>query len=440
MRITLENLSGLERKLNIEVPSEQIEAKIKSKLHELASKAKIPGFRPGKAPFPIIQKRYTDGVRADLLEQIIRESYTQALQQEKLTPVGVPRINLISNKPNEHLVYDAIFEIYPEIKLADFSKIEAKKPTAKLLDSDLDEMLDRMRKSQAKWQEIKELTRKSQVGDQLIIDFVATLKRADKEVKPKSEESVKFVLGDGSMWVDFEKPLYGVSSGEEKSYVLQMPDTHMDKELAGNQVDFTVKIRQVYEPILPNLDDEFAQKMKIKEGGLNRLKDEVRTHMAHELQQAQARVFRQDLMDRLLDANPVEVPKTLLEIELERLAKQWQQRFASGANQNQVKPPEFPKSDFVGQAKRSVSLGLLLSEIARAYQITVRPDEVRHKIEELLGIHYKDKDQAVEKYLADRKQRAEIESLLLEEKIIAYLASKINLVESNLTYKELMSK
>lgn len=438
MQVTLETLSGLERKLNIIVPAERVDKGVQTKLHKLASTVKMPGFRPGKVPFAMVQQRYEGSVRGEVIENLIRDTYVEAVKQEKLEPVGLPKIEIVSAKPKEPFTYSAIFEIYPQIKLVDFDQIKIEKAVSTLTDADIDEMLEKLRKERVQWKEIIEPTRKAQAGDQLTVDF--TVKVIDNPAAETStEKDVKFVLGSGSMWPDFEKHLYGVSGNEKKKYTLKFPATHVDKELASKDAEFAVEIRKVCEPILSPLDDEFAKNIGIAEGGLEELKVQVRKNMERELQTVLKNSFKHAIMEKLLDSNTVDVPKALIETEIDRLAKNWQERFTQHKQKAAKNIPEFPRKDAVQQAQRNVSLGLLLSAVIKENEIQVDPQELRNKVEDLASV-YDDASKVIDWYFSDQDRLREIKSLLLEEKAIDYIASKANVVEKKINYKEAVAK
>lgn len=439
MQITLENLSNLERKLNVSIPFSQIEEKINARLHKIAAKAKLPGFRPGKVPFDVIRKNYFDGARAEVLENLVRDTYAEGIRREKLNPAGLPKIDIISSqeKENEPLVYSAIFEVFPSIKLNDFSKIEVAKSVAKVSDVDVDAMLERMRKAHVVWQELENSERKSQAGDQLTIDF--TIKPNAEGAKPKSETGVKFVLGDGRMWADFEKHLYDVGVGEEKTYPLEMPTTHMDDKLAGKMADFTVKVHKICKPILPELDDEFAAKLHITEGGIAKLREEVKAQLDLELDELLKGLFKRAILDRVLDNNPVEVPRVSVERELDRRESEWQNRFAKAGNK-QVKAPEFPRGDFQDSAKQSVAFGLLLAAIVREHNLKAEQQEIHKKIDDLVSAYYEDKEDMINKLYSDQRYLAQIESLILEEKVVDFLARQVKVIEKEISYKDAIAQ
>lgn len=437
MQITLENLPGLERKLNIVVPAQRVEKNVQTKLQKLASTAKISGFRPGKVPLSIIQQRYGGSIIAEVIENLMRETYVEALRQENLKPAGMPKIEVLSAKLKEPFSYSAAFEVYPAVHLADLSCIQAEKTTSKLTDNDIDDAINKLRTEHVQWQKIVDPQRKSQVGDQIIVDFtVKTVSSPSAETS--IEKDVKFVLGSGSMWPDFEKPLYEMSIGEKKSYTLQFPKTHVEENLAGTTAEFTVEIHGICEPILPSLDDEFAKKLGIKENGLEGLKQEVRKNLERELQIILKNSFKHSVLDKLLDNNKLEIPKVLVEKELDRLAEYWQERFVS-QKQTSKQIPEFPRKEHEKQAQRSVSLGLLLATIIEENKIQVEEQELRDKIADLVSV-YDDADKAMNWYFSDDKRLAAIRSLLLEEKAINYIASKAQILEKEVDYKEVVAK
>ncbi|MDR1057229.1 MAG: trigger factor [Coxiellaceae bacterium] len=440
MQVVRDDLSNLERKLTITVEALEITSKVEAKLRKIAAKVKMPGFRPGKVPFDVVQRNYRSSAHTEVLENIIKDTYTAALQQEKLSLVGLPKIDIISSKLGEPLVYTAILEIYPEVKLNNFKEINVKKSVAQVTDADVDEMLEKMRKANVTWQEIVDDKYKSKVGDQLTIDFTIQTLSDNKTDEPKLEKDVKLVLGDGSMWGDFEKELYGVKVGEEKKFTLVMPATHIEKDFAGKSAVFVVKIHKICQPILPDLNDDFACKMHIKNGGLVKLREEIRSRMERELKTVLRSLFKEAIMDKLLEHNPIEVPKVLVEYELKRRADEWHKRFADSKNKVE-KTHEFPRADFEPHAKRSVSLELLLLAVTKEHQIEVETQEISKRVDELMSsAYYEDKEEIVNELLSNQQYLTQIKSILLEKKVVDYLASQVNVTEKSISYKDAMAK
>ncbi len=440
MQSNLTNVSKLERKLDVTIPAESIKARIEQKLREIARRAKLPGFRPGKVPFEVIKKNYFHSTRGDVMRDLVQDSYIDAIKQHNVSPVGMPNIQINSGDADESCNYTAIFEVYPEIALKDLKQITVEKPTAKIADHDLHAMLERMRKAHTKWQEITEQSRKSKAGDQLEIDFtvIPIADEEGKKVEPKVEKNAKIVLGDGSMWKDFESQLYDLNAGSEKNYTLKIPDTHVDKDLAGKEAEFQVKVHKINEPIVPELDDNFAAQLQFTKGGIEELKTEVRSHLEKELENTLKEQFKSAISEKLLEHHEVDLPKVLVESEMKAQEQAWRERFAHLKDKSSL--PAFPTKDFEAHAKRNVSLGLLIAEIVKEHKLKVEMEEVRGKIAELASSYYDDSSEAIEKMLRNERYVDNIRAMLLEDKVINHLASQVNVVDKETSYQDLMGK
>ena len=422
MQVTLEKLSGLERKLNIVIPAQRVDAAVQKKLKELTATVKIPGFRVGKVPFDTIKQRYSGSVRADVLETLIREAYIEAIKQQELKPANHPKIENVSLKDNEPASFSATFEVYPEIKLADFSKVNLEKHTAKISDADIDEVLERVRKERATWQEISDKSHQSQVDDQVTVTFTVTALE-DPEAKPSTEKDVTFILGNGSMWPEFEKNIYGMKANETKKYVLEFPETHVDEKLAGKKAEFEVQMHKICSPLLPELNDEFVAKLGIKEGGLEKLKEQIRIQLEHSLQANLKDSFRNAVLKKLLEINPIEIPQILIENDLDRMAKSAKYK------------TEFPREKFAAQAKDNAALGLLFSTVVDLNNIKVKPQELQDEIMKIASA-YPDANKILNNIVSNEKHLMEIQGNLLEQKAIDFLASQATVTEKEISYKD----
>ncbi len=281
MMVSVETTAGLERRMTIQVPAEQIESEIDSRLRRYGKTAKIKGFRPGKVPMQVVRQRYGGQVREEVLGEMIRSSFVEALGQEKLRPAGGPRIEPSKVEQGVDLEFTATFEVYPEIALSGHEGMKIQRPTAEIAESDIDDMMDRLRRQRAEWVAVD---RAAVDGDQLTVDFTGTL---DGEPFSGGEgEKVPVVLGRGGMLQDFENGLLGMRVGEEKEVSVDFPDDYGAAELAGRTAIFRVTAREVAEEKLPEIDDEFCQAFGISEGGVDRLRKEVSENMAREMAQA----------------------------------------------------------------------------------------------------------------------------------------------------------
>lgn len=436
MQVSVENLSGLEKKLTITIPAERVAKETASRLQTIAPKAKIAGFRPGKIPFTIIEKRFGESAREEAIGKIMHETYSEALKEKQLNPASYPKIEIITNKPNEPFSFSATVETYPEIKLYPMSNVEVTRYVAEITEKDLEEALEKIRKEQVTWKEISGPDRNAQNGDQLTIDFTYNVHSTDRPPEPKTEKDVKFVLGSGFMWNEFEAPLYKTKAGDETKFTLKFPLTHTDKSLVGKYADFKVKVKKVCEPIFPELNDDLAKKLGIKEGGLTELKDEVRKNMDRDLQQTLKSLFKAAVLEKLFELNPIEAPKVLIERELQSMRERWEQ---SNAQVSTEKKSEFPRASYQDRAERFVKMGLLLATIIKEYNIKVNPEELKAKIEEMAA-PFDDSAKVINWYYGDKERLLEVESTLLEEKAINQIGSQFKIIDKPISYKELISK
>lgn len=436
MQVTLENLSGLERKLTITVPKERVAKEALTRLQKIAPKAKLAGFRPGKIPFAVIQQRFGDSAREEAIGHLIHESYSEALKQENLRPASYPRIDVVTSKVDEPLSFTATFETYPEIKLTDLTGIEVNKLVSEVSEQNVEEALEQLRKEHVTWKEITDPAYVAKAGDQLTIDFTVSVHSTDKPIPPKTEKNVKFVLGSGFMWPEFEAPLYKSKVGDEVKFTLKFPLTHIDKELVGKHADFVVKVLKLCEPIYPELNGDLAKKLGVKDGNVASLKTEVRQNMERDLQQTLKSLFKAAVLEKLSDWNQIEVPKYLVAQELKSMQERWEQ---NNSRMPAQKKAEFPKDAYTDRARRFVTLGLLLSTVIKDNGIKVEPQELKARVEELASV-YDDAAKVVNWYYSDKDRMLEVESTLLEEKAVDHISKQLKIVEKPVSYKDVVSK
>ncbi|KPY04138.1 Trigger factor [Pseudomonas coronafaciens pv. oryzae] len=425
MQVSVENTSALERRMTIGVPAERIETEVNKRLQQTARKAKIPGFRPGKVPMSVIRQRYEDGARQEALGDLIQATFYEAVVEQKLNPAGAPAVEPKSFEKGKDLEYVATFEVFPEFTVADFDTIAVERLSADVADSDLDNMLEVLRKQNVRF----EVTdRAAQNEDQLNIDFVG---KVDGEVfAGGSATATQLVLGSGRMIPGFEDGLVGAKAGEERVLNVTFPEDYQNLELAGKAAEFTVTVNTVSEPKLPELNEEFFKQFGIKETGIDGFRTEVRKNMERELRQAIKSKVKNQVMDGLLAANPIEVPKSLLENEVNRLRVQAVQQF--GGN---IKPDQLPAELFEEQAKRRVELGLIVAEVVK--QFDLKPDDarVREMIQEMASA-YQEPEQVVAWYYKNEQQMNEVRSVVLEEQVVDTVLQKASVTDKSVSYEE----
>ncbi|MBC3956519.1 MULTISPECIES: trigger factor [Pseudomonas] len=425
MQVSVENTSALERRMTIGVPAERIETEVNKRLQQTARKAKIPGFRPGKVPMSVIRQRYEDGARQEALGDLIQATFYEAVVEQKLNPAGAPAVEPKSFEKGKDLEYVATFEVFPEFTVAGFDTIAVERLSADVADSDLDNMLEVLRKQNVRFEEAD---RAAQNEDQLNIDFVG---KVDGEAfAGGSASGTQLVLGSGRMIPGFEDGLVGAKAGEERVLNVTFPEDYQNLELAGKAAEFTVKVNGVSEPKLPELNEEFFKQFGIKETGIDGFRAEVRKNMERELRQAIKSKVKNQVMDGLLAANPIEVPKALLENEVNRLRVQAVQQF--GGN---IKPDQLPAELFEEQAKRRVELGLIVAEVVK--QFDLKPDDarVRDLIQEMASA-YQEPEQVVAWYYKNEQQMNEVRSVVLEEQVVDTVLQKASVTDKSVSYEE----
>ena len=425
MQVSVENTSALERRMTIGVPAERIETEVNKRLQQTARKAKIPGFRPGKVPMSVIRQRYEDGARQEALGDLIQATFYEAVVEQKLNPAGAPAVEPKSFEKGKDLEYVATFEVFPEFTVAGFDSISVERLSADVADSDLDNMLEVLRKQNVRF-EVAD--RAAQNEDQLNIDFVG---KVDGEAfAGGSATGTQLVLGSGRMIPGFEDGLVGAKAGEERVLNVTFPEDYQNLELAGKAAEFTVTVNTVSEPKLPELNEEFFKQFGIKETGIEGFRTEVRKNMERELRQAIKSKVKNQVMDGLLAANPIEVPKALLENEVNRLRVQAVQQF--GGN---IKPDQLPAELFEEQAKRRVELGLIVAEVVK--QFDLKPDDarVREMIQEMASA-YQEPEQVVAWYYKNEQQMNEVRSVVLEEQVVDTVLQKASVTDKSVSYEE----
>jgi trigger factor len=426
MEVTVESTGTLERRMRVELPIAPIEQQVDSRLKTVGRTAKIKGFRPGKVPAKVVRQRYGKQVREEVLSEVLQKSYTQAVTQEDLNPAGGPKIETEDDN-GKTFAFTATFEIMPEVKLKDLEKIKIEKPDVAIGDGDINDMLMNLRKQKASWEKVD---RKSAEGDRVTIDFVGKLKG---EVFPGGEgKEYPVVLGAGQMLPDFEKGLMGVKAGEETTFKVKFPKEYHAEDLAGEKADFEIKVHHVEGEVLPELNDEFAESFKVTEGGLEQFKTDVRENMEREASQKVKNDLREQVMNALLESNPLEIPHTLKHQEMHSLQKEAMQRL--GVEDAEQAPP---LDNFSEAAEKRVALGLLLRQVIVDKEITVDEAMMRARVEEMCA-GYENADDMVNMYMSNPQVMQQIEPMVVEQQAINWIIENGKTKDKKISFKEFM--
>jgi len=427
MQVSVESTGNLERKMTVQIPSEQIESEVTTRLQSLAREVKLDGFRPGKVPFKVVKKRFDGRVREEVVSEVMRRTFYEALTEEKINPAGGPQIEPINMKAGETLEYVATFEVYPEIELADMSDSKVELPVVEVGDDDLDKMLDKLRTQRATF---KEVDRAAQQSDEITISFEGTID-GEAFVGNKAENT-PLVLGSGQMIAGFEEQLTGAAAGEHRSLEITFPEDYQGKEVAGKQAVFEVDVIKVSEAELPALDDEFAKIFAAE--SISAFRDEVRSNMERESKQRVREKVKKQVLDAILEKNELELPKALIDSEIDNMMQQ------SMANQPEsVKNMQLPREIFESQARRRVALGLLMNEVASQNKIEVDPDKVDNLIKDIAAT-YDQPEEVMQAYRTRQDLRGNIEGLALEEQVVDHLLSTMKTEEKTVSFEETTSK
>lgn len=428
MKVFVETTSGLGRRLTIEMPSDKIDQAMKKRIAEIAKTAKIDGFRPGKVPQRVLEERYGNAVRQEILNDQLQSSFTDAVMQEKLKPAGRPEINIKQFETNKPLIYEATFEIYPEIKLVDLKDAAISQFEAVVTDEDVEKAIGKIREQHAIWEEIDKA---AENGDQVTVDFEGFID--GKPLENGAGKEVPLVLGSGSMIPGFEDGIIGMKVGDERDINVTFPEDYHHKAAASKKAVFKIKVHKVSKSNLPELDDELAKKAGIKEGGLAKLREDVRAGLQEDLKVALEAKNKNAVLDKLLELNKVEIPNALIENEKEVLYQQFMRQFPP--DMLKEKMPEIDKDIFKEQAIRRVTLGLLMLEVINMYKLEPNPDRVREIIETYAQSH-EDPQKIVDWYMADKERRAYFDQLDLEEQIVAKLLESAKVDKKTISLEE----
>jgi trigger factor len=430
MQVSVETTNGLERKITVAIEEERISNVVDGRLQDMTKTVKIKGFRPGKVPLKIVKQQYAQQVRQEVVGDVLQSTLFEAIGQEKLNPAGQPKIDSIKSEPGQGMQYTALFEIYPEVKLGDLSKQTVQRLVAEITDADVAEMLETVRGQHKEWVSVD---RAAKEGDQLNINFKGMI---DGEVFPGGEaKDMPIELGSGRMIKGFEEGLIGSKVGDNVTLNVTFPDDYHAKELAGKPAQFETHINKVEEATLPELNDEFAKKLGIKDASLENMHKEIRASMQLELNSRLNTKTKTSVMDALINAHDFDVPKPLIEEESEAIKKNMLENLKQQGMQNQGM--QIDASMFAEQAIRRVKLGLIMSEIVQSEKIVADEGRVKTKIEEIAA-PYDQPQQVIDWYMADKQRLAEVRALVTEEQIVDWAMEKAKVVDKSITFKDLM--
>jgi len=425
MQVSVEELDGLERRMTVAVPPEKIDPEIQTRLADLAKKIRFDGFRPGKVPFKVVKRLYGPRVRQEVMGEVLESSYQEALSQVALRPVGKPAIEPVNMKEGENFEYSATFEILPTFELQGVDGLKAELPVAEVTETDLDHMIETLRKQRTVWHDVERAARE---GDRVTLDFEGKLDGQD--FPHNKADHVTVVPGSGAMIPGFEGQLLGLQAGAETEFDVSFPEDYHAAELAGKTARFTVKVHSVAEPELPPVDEAFAAAFGVQEGGVHNLRKAIRDNMERELRNAIQAQLKHQLLQGLLDANDILVPRAMVEREVERLTEQ--SNIPAG-DQGGEAAVRIKTMVLEPAARRSVALGLIISKLVQTYGIQLDNNRVRNHLEVMVAA-YENPEQVVDWYKSHPEAQERINALVLEDQVMEWLLERAEVTEKPGTF------
>lgn len=431
MQVSIETLEGLERRMTVQIPSERVTAAVEKKLKDLSKTVRIDGFRPGKVPLKVVQRKFGGHVRQEVIGDVIESSYQEALIQEKVRPAGMTSIDSVNSEEKQDMSYTATFEVYPEVEQLELASIEVEKPLVEVTDADFEDMLQKLREQRKTWKECKSA---AQQGYQVMVDFEG---RIDGEIfEGGAGKDMAVEIGAGQMLPEFEAGLEGIKAGEEKDVEVNFPEDYHGADVAGKTAVFTLKATRVSEPELPELNEEFAKGFGIEDGDLDKMRSDIRANMEKEKDDRLKLDLKNKVMSGLLENNVIIAPSALVAEEIKSLRAQAMERM--GKNSAELDENTLPDQLFSEEATRRVQLGLLISEVIRQEKVEIDQALVDSAIEDM-AIAYEQPDQVRDYYRQNQQARAGLESMVLEDQVVAHILEQAKVVDKAASFEDLMN-
>jgi trigger factor len=443
MATAVETLEKLERRITITLPLDEVKAEVEKRLKVRARTAKAPGFRPGKVPMKMVAAQYGYQVESEVLNDKVGRAFSDAATENNLRVAGYPRIEPKTGEGvgEGAVAFDATFEVYPDVKIGDLSGADVEKVTSAVTDAEIDKTVDILRKQRVHYHTKGEhgahgdggADQSAQNGDRVTIDFVGKIDGV--EFQGGKAEDYAFVLGEGRMLPEFEAAAIGLKVGESKTFPLNFPADYHGKDVAGKTAEFTITMKNVEWAHMPEVDAEFAKSLGIADGDLNKMRADIKANLEREVNNRAKARTKESVMNALIKAAALDVPKALIDQDVERLVEMTRQDMAQrGMN---VKDMPFPPELFTAQAERRVRLGLILAEVVKANKLEANADQVKAQVEEFAQ-SYEDPQQVLKYYYSDRRRLAEVEALVLEENVVNYVLGNAKVTEKPVAFDELM--
>jgi trigger factor len=410
--------------MTVDLPPNQIEDQVDKRLRSFARTARLPGFRPGKVPAKILRQRYGAQLRREVFGDLVQSSFGEALTQQSLHPAGAPTIEPKIDDEQNRYSSTAVFEVLPEFELGSLEGRVVKRPVTEVTDADLDEMVERLRNQRKTWNDVD---RAAQDGDLVTVSFSGTID--GEPFQGGSSDNAQIELGSGRMIPGFESGLIGASAGDQRTLELRFPEDYPAEHLRAKPVSFAVTVKTVAEPNLPGIDADFARSFGVEDGDVAHFRDDVRRNMERELKQRIQSRIKNGVMDLLLEANQIDLPRVLIKEEIKALKDQARRSIGGGRM-------ELPDELFEENARRRVALGLIIAELVKVNDIKVDPDRVREAVEDMAST-YEQPEEVVDYYYRNKEHLRSVESLTLEDQVVDWAMERITVEDEPLSFQAL---
>ncbi|MHB1124166.1 MAG: trigger factor [Ramlibacter sp.] len=435
MAVNVETLDKLERKMTLTLPVDVIKSEVDSRLKRLARTVRMDGFRPGKVPMTVVAQRYGYSVHYEVMNDKVGEAFAQAANEAKLRVAGQPKITEKEGAPDGQLAFDAVFEVYPEVKIADLADAEVEKTGTEVTDAAIDRTLDILRKQRRTFAQ-RAHDAAVQDGDRVTVDFEGKID--GEPFQGGKADDFQFIVGDGQMLKEFEDAVRGMKTGESKTFPLAFPEDYHGKDVAGKTADFMVTVKKVEAAHLPEVNDALAKSLGIADATVEGLRNDIRKNLEREVKFRLLARNKQAVMDALVAKAELDLPKSIVQAELDRMIEGARADLKQRGIKDADKAP-IPEDIFRPQAERRVRLGLVVAELVRANNLQARPEQIKAHVEELAA-SYEKPAEVVRWYYSDNRRLADVEAIVVENNVTDFVLSKAKVVDKQLSFDELMGQ
>ena len=432
MEATTVQANELERRIDLSIAIADVEKEMEPRIRRMGRNMKVPGFRPGKVPYAMVKQQYGDQARHEVLSEQLDRAFGEAVTAQKMNVAGYPRLEAKETESTTHMEFTAVFEVYPEFVPGDLSTAEIERPTLEVGAAEIEKTLDILRKQRVRYDNAD---RGAEKEDRVVIDF--TGKKEGVAFAGGSAVDYPFVLGQGMMLPDFEKAVEGAKAGESKTFDLTFPEDYHAKDLAGQTVQFEIAVKQVQAPRLPDVDADFAKMMGVTDGDVEKMRAEIEANLRREVKRRIEAKLKDQVMEALLKANPISVPAALVDMEIQRLM----QSARKDMEQRGMKINDMPLQPewFADQAKRRVTLGLILAEVVKTEKLQASPEQVRTMVEDMAA-SYEQPEEVVRWYYAQPQRLSDVEGVAIENNVVEWVLGKAKVTEKAAVFDELMNQ